>query len=204
MVAPLIGVVAYARRQALRLEWRSHIEALVEGYLELGTDPDEAVAQALKQFGNPRRIGRQWANVWDGRTPDSDPHAVGLPMLAALASFGLASVGAGILRQETTLFIATAPVWAGLIAGLATRGRHMMGTFYALALLIPFTLWSEFVLPWHWNATAGFRHTYSALAPMPLAVMQFLLWMPLGCATSALGGWLRRHLEGPGPTCVWD
>ena len=62
--APLVGVVPYARRSELRAELRGHLEALVATHEELGSERTAAVVMALRQFGPPRCLSRQWAREW--------------------------------------------------------------------------------------------------------------------------------------------
>src|SRR2546427_11434751 len=60
--APLVGLVPYARRQELRAELRGHLEALAASYRELGSAPNLASEQALRQFGDPRELARRCAD----------------------------------------------------------------------------------------------------------------------------------------------
>src|SRR5437773_12561009 len=62
--APLLGLVPYARRQELRAELRGHLEALVATHEELGSERTAAVVLALRQFGPPHHLSRQWAREW--------------------------------------------------------------------------------------------------------------------------------------------
>jgi hypothetical protein len=61
--APLIGHVPRARRLELRAELALHLDALVEAHQELGATPDEAVTDALRQFGDPLHVGQEWRQV---------------------------------------------------------------------------------------------------------------------------------------------
>src|SRR5688572_4418190 len=56
--APLVGVVPYAKRQELRAELRSHLEALIATHQELGRGPEVAALEALRQFGDPQDLAR--------------------------------------------------------------------------------------------------------------------------------------------------
>src|SRR5689334_3911975 len=58
--APMVPYVPYGARQERRREMRSHLEALATAYIELGSDPEEAATLAIRQFGNPRCVTRQW------------------------------------------------------------------------------------------------------------------------------------------------
>src|SRR5688572_116869 len=49
-----------ARRREVREELRTHLGALVEAHRELGASEEEAVEAALRQFGDARRLAREW------------------------------------------------------------------------------------------------------------------------------------------------
>ncbi|MBV9865461.1 MAG: hypothetical protein JO316_08940 [Abitibacteriaceae bacterium] len=55
------------KQQEVREEVLQHIEALEEADILLGGTPEEAIAAALRQFGDPRKIGRQIAREWQLR-----------------------------------------------------------------------------------------------------------------------------------------
>jgi hypothetical protein len=189
LCAPLVGRVAYARRQEMRAEWRAHLDALVEAYVELGSTPDEAVTQALRQFGDARDLGRQWARSWKRKRVQ--PQSIRSPLLAALGVFSAASalsaalLGApiGLPFDPSSLLLPllgfVLPASAGLLTGWLARGRHAMGTFYALSLLIPLT------------AASG--HTSAVDVAAALGAAQLFCWMPIGCTAAMLGGWLREQ-----------
>src|SRR5262249_7990835 len=62
--APLVRMAPYPERRTLRAEWRAHLTSLAAAYEELGSNPEKAVEEALTQFGDPRRLGSEWANEW--------------------------------------------------------------------------------------------------------------------------------------------
>src|SRR5947208_1776604 len=87
--APLLGLVPYARRQELRAELRGHLEALAASYRELGSAPDTASEQALRQFGDPRELARGCADEWQRRAPGRSPQPVWPAVLVAFGCFSL-------------------------------------------------------------------------------------------------------------------
>jgi hypothetical protein len=192
MCAPLVGVVTYARRQSLRAEWRAHVELLAAAYEELGSDRRAAVSQALAQFGDPDHLGKLWACAWRPGRRRGDRGPVLPALRAGLGWFGLATVLAnvGFILDPSKggaipLLGVGMPLLAGLLTGLFTHGRHAMGVFYALALLIPATLMASGTLLL--DALDGDAW---------LVMLQFLVWMPLGCAAATIGGRLREPLKG--------
>jgi hypothetical protein len=189
-------VVPYLQREDLRAEWRAHLQALCEAYEELGSDPDEAVAQALEQFGDPWRLGRQWVREWKRGAAAGEPQSVWPATRMALRCFGLAGLVAcgstsGVLDHwtwgllhlgkwaEPALCLGL-PLWAGIFTGLLSRGRHALGTFYALAALTSISAGLAPLLPERWSDNT-----------LILALLQFVFWMPAGCAAAGLTGWLH-------------
>jgi hypothetical protein len=194
--------VPYARRQELRAELRGHLEALVSTHEELGSARDAAVVLALRQFGPPRHLSRQWAHEW---TRDIAP--VGLRPLwqatrIALASFGAAAllalalmaafIGSAVGEIGTYTIVGMValllPALAGLSTGLRAPARPAMGAFFALALLTLPTA----ALALHALAQPG-PGADQALS-LGLAMAQ-PLWIPIGCGAAALGGSLRTRLS---------
>jgi hypothetical protein len=58
--APLIGRITYIERQELRNEMRQHLHSLVLAHREMGEPAEVAVDKALRKFGDPATVARQW------------------------------------------------------------------------------------------------------------------------------------------------
>ncbi|MCW3054929.1 MAG: hypothetical protein JWN14_4099 [Chthonomonadales bacterium] len=58
LCTPLVSVMPYEQRQAIRQEVRSHLLVLAAGHEELGSSPAEAIQAAIQQFGDAKEIGR--------------------------------------------------------------------------------------------------------------------------------------------------
>jgi hypothetical protein len=56
------------QRQEEIAEIRSHLDARVAAEMELGKTQEEAVAEALRQFGSARKVGSSLRRVWRRRT----------------------------------------------------------------------------------------------------------------------------------------
>ncbi len=86
LCAPLLGIVPYAQRRRLRLETEDHLHALIEDFEAEGFAPPEAVAVALREYGEPWRIGQEFADAWlSGSAP---PHLARYADAATLRAFG--------------------------------------------------------------------------------------------------------------------
>ena len=68
ILAPLARRLSPFHREELRRELRAHLWARVEAYRELGQPEDEAVTEALCQFGGAEDFTRQWLREWT-KTP---------------------------------------------------------------------------------------------------------------------------------------
>ena len=68
ILAPLARRLSPFYREELRRELREHLWARVDAYGELGQPEDEAVTEALRQFGGAEDFARQWRREWT-KTP---------------------------------------------------------------------------------------------------------------------------------------
>ena len=64
ILAPLARRLSPFHRAELRRELREHLWARVDAYGELGQPEDEAVTEALRQFGGADDFTRQWRREW--------------------------------------------------------------------------------------------------------------------------------------------
>jgi len=197
VVTPLMDDVPRARRRELRAELSAHLEALIEAHIELGSTPEEAVAAAIRQFGSPRQVGKQWLREWRREQPAglrSALHTARIGLLcflpaslfawcanSAAIAVGSSAVG-GLLVLNTLLF----PITAGLITGMLSRTRHGFGALLGCsgAALLCAILGALEGIPELVEA----RHFPFAA----LAMTQMVFWLPLAAAAGAIGGRLRH------------
>jgi hypothetical protein len=179
--APLVGRVPYSRRQELRAELRSHLEALADSYVELGHTPDTALVLSLRQFGDPTKLGKSWVREWSQAPELRAGEAFRLSFISFLIPSlivgpVLYGVVAGMpppsaVSDAVLLFLV--PLVAGMITGWRSTGRQPLAVFYALSLLtlcfVPFQ------------------------TPMPLLLG--IAWLPAGCVGAAIGSVLRRRFS---------
>lgn len=194
VLAPLVGSVPYERRRELRAELGAHLEAMVEARMELGESREEASAAALRQFGNPARIGSEWLGEWRPKA--------GFPrrsVLIALKCFAPASVLAwvtatlgGPAAAPAVVFFVLAfiPTVTGFVAGLLAPSRPGSSTLFALlglALVTGIAGWMEaFVL--------GRLESPVAFPLAALAMAQVCAWAPFGSIAATAGGAVRRRV----------
>jgi hypothetical protein len=102
---PLAHLPASERRE-WREEARQHLLSLAAAHEELGASPQEAVDAAVREFGDPGRIGRDLARA-QGRWCDrlSSRPLLFVPISAAAWLLG------GLVQSGGS--VATALIWAG-------------------------------------------------------------------------------------------
>ena len=129
----------------------SHL--LIDEYQEEGQELDAATDAALREHGEPWRIGQAFLDEWCRGAP-CRPHAryAGIATLRAFAWFGIGAVPALLLVQVYALFLndagssgllprlvllcVLAPIVGGALTGITVPVRPVRATRSALALLI--------------------------------------------------------------------
>lgn len=144
-----------------RAEMQSHLDHMVEAYIELGASETEAVAQALAQFGKEQSVAQAWKQecettraeagrgiFWDAMRPILRYAAVNylvFPLLTELCCYilnaysRLGKVIPTILiwpalivfLSEFTLF----PAFLGFVAGRRVRGKALAASVLSLPLV---------------------------------------------------------------------
>ncbi|MBW3625550.1 MAG: permease prefix domain 1-containing protein [Armatimonadetes bacterium] len=145
--APLVGVIPYTRRRDLIDEMRSHLYELVQTRREEGAEEEEALREAFRQFGPPRRIARAWIEA------ESIPWTRRQGWLASLLTFGGAALVAFLMVASPysggedwfqRRNLGYADIWAGLVLplfaaillGYHARARVYLTSFFVLSAMI--------------------------------------------------------------------
>lgn len=190
--APLVGHVPYARRQTLRSELAEHLDALIEAREELGETHEDAVQQALRQFGDPATLGRQWLREWEGAQGPSETMweagRLGMRYFAPAGLIGLAVMSLlqnGPGRFSLPLVGVIIPAGAAFVTGFRSRRWAMVAAGAGVGSV---TLLSA-LLALSFPQETG-ESTFAALA-----IVGFFLWMPVSCVLSELGALARRRLS---------
>jgi hypothetical protein len=191
--AELVGVVPFGRRQELRRELRAHMTALADAYEELGSNPEDALTEALEQFGAPHLIARQWLLEWA-------PRPGGLHTLEACrAALPWVAIPTVVMWWQTVanpgwissnpLFESAVllPVLSGFLCGWMGKRSRASGTCLALALCTLATAIFYAISP-------GEQQGNGLIA---LALMQFFAWVPLGTAAATVAGLFKDRERAP-------
>ena len=196
LCAPLLGIVPYAQRRRLRLETEDHLLALVEDFGAEGFAPDQAVTVALREYGEPWRIGQDFAEAWlTGPHPCRLARFTDAATLRAFGWFGVFSVLSLLGVEQCALvpnqqalwplvqcLAVVAPLLAGVLTGLALHPKMAGGVCRAVAALALA------------SGAAG-----ALVLPHPevlqFALFQLVFWLPAGCLSAAVTASLRRQFR---------
>lgn len=215
MLAPLTPRLSPFHRDELRRELREHLWARIEAYRELGQSEDEAVTEALHQFGGAEDFLRQWRREWKKapcQTTYRDiceagrqalwPTLLGtvaavLPFVLLQASYvGLRGSSAGTLLDslgDTPMQIIEGfsllalPVVIGAKHGKRTAQRAGLGIATALTVeaLIADLLYRLTSL--HWTFSDNLYGYFG------LVVGVQMVWIPLAGSAAALSQWITQR-----------
>lgn len=210
VIAPLVPDMPYEERQEIRAELKGHLLTQVEALVAQGHERAEARATALKQFGKPSVVAKQWLE--DAETTSRHARSAATRRATALALvlfgadvalvFGLSAAGRAdrnLIDRATaptfwmlvTVLGYAGPILCGLTVGMSCRGRSVAGTVCATALLaIPFGL-LIWLLRWP-TMPDQVKHGYR-LTVMVLSNLQMItFWAVTGCAGAWLGATARN------------
>lgn len=197
LCAPLLGLVPHAQRRRLRLETEDHLLALVEDFGAEGFAPDEAVSVALREYGEPWRIGQDFAEAWlSGPHPCRFARFTDAATLRAFGWFGVFSVLTLLgMEQQYVLgpfqeslmsplycLAILSPIAAGVLTGLALNPSTGSGVLRAMTLLgLISAATGVLVLP--------------RLQILQFALFQFVFWLPTGYLSAIVAAGLRRQVR---------
>lgn len=197
--APLVGVVPYRERQAIRREIGAHLDALVAEHEFQGQSPDDAANSALREMGEPWAAGQAWLEAWSAgrQTSSSASRLARASLTRPFAFFGVAAMLNWLLLEQcaltpggdwllpfVVLFAAVAPIVCGVCVGASQPGHPTRGVLPALLILCLHAL-----------------ATGLLMLPSPdglhFAAVPLVWWLPVGLLSSSLVAALirshRRH-----------
>ena len=209
LLVPLGRNLSAFHREELRRELRAHLWGRIDAYRELGQSENDAVTEALQQFGGAKDFARQWRREWTKTAAVSAStlriweagKAALKPTLGGIAAAFLPLVAIqefpygryGTLAQLVTTPVGTILFW-GLIAFAflilpllvgARQGRRRpnAGTGVAAVLTAGIAAASLLYL-------AVDNPDTEKLCSLLLALI--IIWTPTACASAALSGDIER------------
>ena len=217
ILAPLTRRLSPFHREELRRELREHLWARVDAYRELGQSEDEAVTEALRQFGGAEDFTRQWRREWTQMPPSVTLREIWkaarpafwlspLALLSACLPFVLWLYAYSFLHsiprlsswldQYSPVFgwtffgvdVLLFPTLLGFAIARRSPQRAALGTFTALSIEMALGCLLYRVSGLLWPGRLMVDNIASALF---LAVA----WLPISCTTAALGGWWARRRQ---------
>lgn len=194
LCAPLVGIVPYAERSGLRSEAGAHIAWLVEEFQEQGLAREAATEAALREHGEPWRIGQDFADEWLRGAPEQAvSRGAGTGWMRAFVPFGAASVlnlllieacallpGWGGTEVWLMLLAVLSPLVAGGLAGAMVPARVMRVVCGVQVVLAAHSFVTGCMI---WPSREG----------LAFALFQLLFWLPMGCLSAWLTASLARH-----------
>jgi len=202
------------RTRELRAELAQHLDALVAAHQELGRDGEAAVREALRQFGSPDALGRNWARQW---RRSIRREATTLELLAAATVFAWCGGTFGIVGwvpfstvlQLSPLQTALAGPVVPILVGLAWGRRHRANApdrLRPLALITGLSLlFSGLIIAlgglspdpaWLWQISAATSRGSFALPGFATQELlaQLMLWQITTLSVAGLTTCVRRLL----------
>ena len=218
LLVPLARNLSDFHRDELRRELRAHLWGRVEAYRELGQTEEEAVTEALKQFGGAKDFTRQWRRewlkmpstltvreVWEAGRQALRPTLLGLAatmlpfvlLAEAIHSLNnsrfsgwlLDNHGAVLSGILGTFAFLVLPVLIGTKYGRAAPKNAGVGMLAALTVEM-LVAGSAYQL-FDWASPGG--GIVSGLFVILLGTL--VLWLPLASGAAAVSGWWRRRTK---------
>ncbi len=192
--APLVGIVPYPERKAFRQEAHAHIEGLIREYVWQGQDLKKATETALREFGEPWKVGRAFLEEWLQGTPRlRPPILIRRATSTAFAWFGIASMLILLLLEQ----VLSAPTHEALLPGIGL-----------LAFLAPFVAGGLTGVMCPSQTERGVRNAVGFLTlhsvvigllllprveGLAFAAWQLLFWLPAGRITAGMSAACLRQ-----------
>ncbi len=193
LCAPLLGVVPYPQRQRFRREAADHLLALAEDFAAEGFSPEDALSRALREYGEPWRLGQSFADSWHtGSSPRYSVRFADAATVRAFGCFGVCSVLCLLLMEQSvfqplpaaTSLIAVlailSPFLAGVLTGLGLHARPGLGICRAVGTLAAASGVIGLLLLPHPEA-------------LQFALFQLAVWLPLGALSAVVTAALKRQ-----------
>ncbi len=214
ILVPLARNLSAFYRDELRRELRAHLWERVDAYRELGYADEDAVTEALKQFGGAGDFARQWRQEWmkmPSRLTLRDVYDAGrlalrpalLGLTAACLPFGImawavthlhfplsqteVAVGTTFLWILIAFGVGVLPLSVGIRQGRRTPGRAGVGVTAALTAETLLANLLYLLADLIWPGREVVDTFFMFLLFMSAA------WIPIAGGAAAISGWLTRR-----------
>ncbi len=218
VLAPLTHRLSAFHQQELRRELRTHLWERVNAYQELGMTEDNAVTEALRQFGGAEDFLRQWQQEWRKTPPQDILREIGIATRCALL-LSIPALLITCLSSPVWLHViyqtqlAWAPKWMQLggftdvTSGWASFGLNLillpLAVGAAVGRLVPHraglgmltALTLEIILTDWYLLPVVLNLGWFAERLTEQIFICSILWLPLACTAAALTGWWTQKQE---------
>lgn len=215
LLVPLARNLSGFHREELRRELRAHLWERVDAYRELDYSEEDAVTEAVQQFGGAKDFTRQWRQEWLAGERCSTCREIWAAFLSALRLslpalaatwLGVFLLGRAVINALPSSYIGSlltvydhalvglsgmiffgVSLWAGSLQGRRAPKRSGWGMFAALGTVIVAGSTASLL-----GTKFGLEGTlcggfYTSIPLMAAA------WMPTACLAAAVSGWLTRR-----------
>jgi len=223
VLTPLTRQLSPFHHQELRRELKAHLWERIDAYRELGQSEDDAVTEALRQFGGAKDFLRQWRQEW---AQAARPDARGGLWQATLTGLRLSVPFLLLACTPVVVWVAQAPLYGHVIPWLKP---WLDGHPSQIGALLA---WSDFVvLPAVLGMAIGLRSPQRAGSGAFLALLGQIIagavldgtglklwphypvfsnilgqaalmecaWLLITCLFASLTGWRMRRLKARQP-----
>lgn len=209
LLVPLARNLSDFHREELRRELRAHLWGRVEAYRELGHSDEDAVTEALRQFGGANDFARQWRQEWTKTDAVSAStrrlweagKAALKPTLMGLTGAFLPFVAHDALGRLLTEPFGTVFFWSlaaftflllPMLIGVR-QGRRQPNAGTGMAAVLTAGIAAASLLYAAVEETAPDNLNLEGLCSILLALIVF--WLPLASGAAAISGWWTRRAK---------
>lgn len=202
----------------LRREVREHLWSRVEAYKELGQAEDDAVTEALQQFGGGKDFMKQWKHNWAKPPPQSMLRelwvATRCALLLSIPAMLITCLGSPVWSHSISIhqfnwmpgWLLHTPV-AYVTSGWGSFGFGLVLLPLAVGVAVGRLVPQRASLGMLAALTLELISTDWIMLPTRLNLGRFaeplseqiffcsMLWLPLACGAAAITGWMTRRAQ---------
>ena len=222
ILAPLARRLPPFQREELRRELRGHLWARIDAYIELGQAEEEAIAEALQQFGGAEDFTRQWKKewtkvppqltlreVWGAARPALRPSIAGIViafLTCTIIHMGFCdlqgSAAEALLYHYADTIVRTWALFAFLLMPAVVGVRHGRRNPAHAGVGMLAALTAEIAIAGALYENAGWALPYGFLGSSTVSFVQsdssmlfgmMAAWIPVAAASAAVSGWWARR-----------
>lgn len=213
LIAPLVGLVPYEQRFALRLETQEHLEVRVSQLERDGLGVEEATREAIRRYGSAHQVAERFLTAWfENELTSPLTRRIGRANGIAFSRFVLAHLGYVVLLQALVFLPSGAayalPMSPAEMRRIVPEPLPLPDQPWAMALIYAYPVLAPMVAGWLTGLAVpvgSARAVYNAVLPLSLysfvvgalmvpmtagllfGLFQVVFWLPVGALAACLG-----------------